>query len=149
VADISDQEPTLSENSPVQGGEELAAASARVLENLAELEPELVSAGIFDESGKTLALTSDSPGWDETASELLAALAAESGEEEPDSAHIASAEGEVFVVHEAGLSLIAVTGRFVLASLTVYDMRMALRDATGSIATNPAAKAKNTGSNDA
>lgn len=149
MADVSDQDDTLSDNSPIQGGEGRAAAAVRVLENLGELEPELVNAGIFDESGSALAVTSDSPAWEVTAKELLLALTAESGEDEPDSAHIASAEGEVFVVHEVGLSLVAVTGRFVLASLTAYDMRMALRDASGAVGIDPAAQAKNTGSQDA
>ncbi|MGB0121246.1 MAG: hypothetical protein WBP55_09875, partial [Solirubrobacterales bacterium] len=45
-----------------------------------------------------------------------------------DSAHLATDEAEIFVVREKGLVLVAVTARFVLASLTGFDLRMALRD---------------------
>ena len=127
----------------------LGEAAGRVLENLAELEPQLINAGIFGASRETVALSSDDPGWSDQAQALLEALEAGSGEEKLDSAHIASAEGEVFVVSESGLSLVAVTGRFVLASLTSYDMRMALRDAAragfGEDRSNPASGADNEG----
>ena len=56
---------------------------------------------------------------------LLEALEDGSGEEKFDSAHIAGTEGGLRG-KRIGLSLVAVTGRFVLASLTAYDMRMAL-----------------------
>jgi hypothetical protein len=51
-----------------------------------------------------------------------------------DSAHLATETAEVFVVRQDGLSLVAVTGRFVLASLTSFDMRMALRDVNAGVA---------------
>lgn len=107
----------------------LIEASSRVLENLAELEPELVNAGIFDSGRAPIAITSSAKSWSKEAVGLLESLEAGSGEERFDSAHIAAASGEVFVVSEDGLYLVAVTGRYVLASLTAYDMRMALRDA--------------------
>jgi hypothetical protein len=99
-----------------------------VLENLAELEPELVSAGIFRDR-RPVAVTSATPAWPATAIEVLEAVEAGAEGEAVDSAHIAGSDGEVFVVRDSGLELVAVTGRFVLASLTGYDMRMALRDA--------------------
>lgn len=106
----------------------LRRAAERVLDNLAELEPELVSAGIFKDR-RPVAVTSGSDGWPDAAIEVLEAVEAGSGGEAVDSAHIAASGGEVFVVRDSGLELVAVTGRFVLASLTGYDMRMALRDA--------------------
>ncbi len=142
MADESRQSGDLSENAP--------EAALRVLENLGELEPELISAGIFDRDGKPVAVTSDSKAWPVSAAGLLDALEAGSGEEKLDSAHIASSEGEVFVVRESDLSLVAVTGRFVLASLTSYDMRMALRDVARADSNrsprdvgNPASEAEN------
>ena len=124
----------------------LSDAAERVLENLAELEPELVSAGIFDADGSPVAVSSSSPDWVAAANELVDSVLASSDSEALDSAHVATSEGEVFVVTEAGLLLVAVTGRFVLASLTAYDMRMALRDLAGSTgATDPAPAAKNGG----
>ena len=131
----------------------LVDAAARVLENLAELEPELVNAGIFDRNLEAVCVTSESPDWPKQAVALLEALDSSSGEEVFDSAHIAGADGEVFAVTEEGLSLVAVTGRFVLASLTSYDMRMALRDAalaaSSSGVVEPLGNAENGGSDDA
>ncbi len=134
-------------------GSGLVEASRRVLENLAELEPELVNAGIFDGDLEAVAVTSDSPEWPKQATALLKSLDAASGDEVFDSAHVAGTDGEVFAVTENGLSLVAVTGRFVLASLSSYDMRMALRDATRSANANidgkPLGKAENQGADDA
>jgi hypothetical protein len=122
VADENGKADEMSENT-------LPEAAARVLENLAELEPELISAGIFDAGREPVATSAKNASWPKQAAELLEALEAGSADENFDSAHVASTVGEVFVVSESGLSLVAVTGRYVLASLTSYDMRMALRDA--------------------
>jgi len=123
VADISTQ--TTGSNDPDH-------SAGRVLENLAELEPELVAAAIIDADGETIASTGAGQGpgtaWAAAAIELLGALA-DVRDTAVDSAHLATDDAEVFVVRENGLSLVAVTGRFVLASLTSFDMRMALRDA--------------------
>ncbi|MBN8870449.1 MAG: hypothetical protein J0H66_11260 [Solirubrobacterales bacterium] len=121
MADENGKANEMSENA-------LAAAAGRVLENLAELEPELVNAGIFDGDRRPVATSSENASWPGEAAALLEALEAGSADEDLDSAHVASTAGEVFVVSESGLSLVAVTGRYVLASLTSYDMRMALRD---------------------
>ena len=127
MADVNGKTKDEGETVPARDGS-LAESAGRVLENLAELEPQLINAGIFDQEGIPVALTEESNSWSAAASELIEALETGSGEEF-DSAHVASAEGEVFVVRESGLALVAVTSRFVLASLTTYDMRMALRDA--------------------
>lgn len=103
-------------------------AASRVLENLAELEPELKGAAIVDGSGRTIATTGSAGQWGGKLEELLAAVD-EVRERDVDSAHLATDLAEIFVVREAGLTLVAVTARFVLASLTSFDMRMALRDA--------------------
>jgi len=146
VADVNRKTGDLSENA-------LKAAAVRVLENLAELEPELINAGIFDLNRDPVATSSSSGAWAKEAVVILDALEAASGDERFDSAHIASEDGEVFVVSESGLSLVAVTGRFVLASLTSYDMRMALRDVARaefeSASGKPASEAKKEGSGDA
>lgn len=102
-----------------------------VLDTLSGLEAELIGAAIFTAGDEILACTVDDPGWGPAALELLEALRA-SGEGELDSSHVATGEGEVFVVTEGDLALVAVTARFVLASLTTFDMRMALRDLAAS-----------------
>ncbi len=42
-------------------------------------------------------------------------------------AHIATGDGEAFCVREGGLTAVAVTERFTLASLMLFDMRITLR----------------------
>jgi hypothetical protein len=109
------------------GSSDRTESAARVLEELAELEPELRGAAIIGPGGTTLAVRSEDPGWAGDAIALLGAVDA-AGVREVDSAHIATEQAEVFVVREGDLALVAVTERFVLASLTGFDMRMSLRD---------------------
>ena len=105
----------------------LAGGAERVLENLAELEPELRAAAIIGPGGAPVASSGSDPAWSDRAGDLLAALDG-TEDREIDSAHLATDTAEIFVVREHGLALVAVTGRFVLASLTSFDIRMALRD---------------------
>ena len=42
--------------------------------------------------------------------------------------HIGTEQGEVFALRHAGLAAVAVTERFALASLLLFDMRALLRD---------------------
>ena len=68
-----------------------------------------------------------SSGFTEAAAKLVSEV--EAGGGEPiDSCHIASDDAEVFLVREAGMTLVAVAERFVLSSLMTYDIRMTLRD---------------------
>lgn len=95
---------------------------------LAELEPELRGAVIFDSGGVAVECSVPAAsGFAEAAAILLGELDA-FGDEPLDSCHIASDDAEVFVVREAGFTLVAVAARFVLASLMSYDIRMTLRD---------------------
>ncbi len=95
---------------------------------LEELEPELRGAVIFGPRGELVECSvPTASGFADSAASLLERL--EAYAEEPlDSCHIASDGAEVFVVREAGLTLVAVAARFVLASLMTYDIRMTLRD---------------------
>jgi hypothetical protein len=101
---------------------------------LAELEPELRGAVILGPDGEVLENSVPAAsGFAEAASSLVDELVAH--RDEPlDSAHIASDGAEVFVVSEAGLTLVAVAARFVLASLMTYDIRMTLRDLSVEVA---------------
>ena len=111
--------------------------AARSLDHLMELSPEMRGGAIL-ESGKVLAATGDEAEWGEPGAELLAA--ADRGGESAEQVHVATEAGEVFALREGGLAAIAVTERFVLASLMAFDMRAALRDhAAGGAATNGAA----------
>ncbi|MEX0620735.1 MAG: hypothetical protein WD181_04070 [Solirubrobacterales bacterium] len=107
--------------------EALAQRSQLALDTLAGLEPELRAAAVISEDGEVLATTTGDDGWGVVAVELLEALE-KAGPGELDSSHITTEDAEVFMVREAGFALVAVTARFVLASLTSFDVRMSLRD---------------------
>lgn len=59
---------------------------------------------------------------------MLAAADSAAGETATH-AHVATGEGEAFVVRLGTLAMVAVTGRFTLASLVLADMRTTLREA--------------------
>jgi hypothetical protein len=98
------------------------------LEFLGEMSPDLRGAAILDAAGEVLAATGGEPGrWQEDAAALFAA--ADGAEEEPvEQVHIATEQGEVFALRNAGLAAIAVSDRFALASLMLFDMRSMLRE---------------------
>lgn len=93
------------------------------------MEPELRQAAVFAGErppGVVLASTGDAE-WVAAARQIAGALR-DAATGEFDSAHVALDSGELFVLAESGYTLVAGTGRFVLASLTRFDARMCLRD---------------------
>jgi predicted regulator of Ras-like GTPase activity (Roadblock/LC7/MglB family) len=95
---------------------------------LTEMSPDLRGAAILDGDGAVLAASDDAAdSWGEAARALLAA-ADEADPEPVEQVHVGSENGEVFALRHEGLVAIAVTERFVLASLMLFDMRQALRD---------------------
>ena len=107
--------------------EGLPGRAELVLDTLAGLEPELKAAAVLSADGELLGSTNGDETWGRFASELVEALT-RSSPGELDSSHITTEDAEVFVVAESGFALVAVTARFVLASLTSFDIRMSLRD---------------------
>jgi hypothetical protein len=108
--------------------------AARSLDHLMELSPEMRGGAILEDR-KVLAATGEEPEWADPAAALLAA--ADQGGETAEQVHVATEAGEVFALREGKLAAIAVTERFVLASLMAFDMRAALRDlAAGGPATD-------------
>lgn len=102
-------------------------AAAAALAYLTEMSPDLRGGAILTSAGAVLA-ASDEPGrWREDAAALLA-VADGAGGEPVEQLHIATEQGEVFALRHAGLIAVAVTERFALASLLLFDMRAALRD---------------------
>jgi hypothetical protein len=88
-----------------------------------ELSPEMRGGAIL--SGvEVLAASGGDDGWGEAAAALLGAA----GDESAEQVHVATEAGEVFALRESGLTAVAVTERFVLASLMAFDMRATLRD---------------------
>ena len=102
-----------------------------------ELSPEMRGGAILEDK-EVLAATDDEAQWGEPGNALLAA--ADHGGEPAEQVHVATEAGEVFAIRDGKLAAIAVTERFVLASLMAFDMRAALRDlAAGGAAIDGAA----------
>lgn len=95
---------------------------------LSEMSPDLRGAAILGPEGEVLAADGEEPGrWGDDAAALFAA--ADAAEEVPvEQIHIATEQGEVFAIRNDGLVAVAVTDRFALASLLLFDMRSLLRE---------------------
>lgn len=98
---------------------------------LHEMAPDLRACAILDGGGEPLAATGDLERWREPARALLEAADAAGGEP-AEHVHVATEDGEAFALRQGGLAMVAVTERFVLASLMVFDMRSVLRDLTSA-----------------
>lgn len=95
------------------------------LGRLMELSPEMRGGAILG-TDEVLAASGDADPWGDAATALLTAA---DGDGEPaEQVHIATEAGEVFALREGDLTAVAVTERFVLASLMAFDMRTILRD---------------------
>jgi hypothetical protein len=103
---------------------------AQAVAYLTEMSPDLRGCAILDSSGKLLAASGDEGRWHDAAVALLKA-ADDAGDEPIEHVHVATEDGEVFAVRDADRAIVAVTERFVLASLMVFDMRAVLRDLAG------------------
>jgi predicted regulator of Ras-like GTPase activity (Roadblock/LC7/MglB family) len=104
-----------------------AESAEAALAFLTEMSPDLRGAAILAADGEVLASTGEEPErWGEDAAALFAA--ADAAEGAPvEQVHIATEQGEVFALRNAGLAAVTVTDRFALASLMLFDMRSALR----------------------
>ena len=102
-------------------------APAQAARRFAALSGEIRGCAILA-GGEVLAASGRKARWAEAAQALLKAADRAAGEQATH-AQVATEEGEVFAVRSAGLSMVAVTGRFTLASLVFADMRAALRQA--------------------
>ena len=102
-------------------------AAEQALAFLAEMSPDLRGAAILDAGGKVLAATDAPRRWEEDVAALLT-VADGAGGEAVEQIHIATEQGEVFAIRNAGLAAVAVTERFALASVLFFDLRSILRD---------------------
>jgi hypothetical protein len=96
------------------------------VEYLEEISRELRGCAILGESGEVLAASGELEAWGEAGRELIAAADAAGGEPVAH-AHVATGDGEAFCVREGPYVAVAVTDRFTLASLMIFDIRTALR----------------------
>jgi hypothetical protein len=111
---------------PAPAGATTTADADRAVSHLQEISPQLRGCALLS-AGEVLAANGDPDSWGEAARELF--VAADTAQSEPAAyAHVATGDGEVFCVREGDLAAVAVTDRFVLASLMVFDLRSVLRD---------------------
>jgi predicted regulator of Ras-like GTPase activity (Roadblock/LC7/MglB family) len=104
-----------------------AESAEAALAFLTEMSPDLRGAAILGPEGEVLAATGEEQErWAEDAAALFAAADAAEGVS-VEQVHIATEQGEVFAIRNAGLAAVAVTERFALASLMLFDMRSTLR----------------------
>jgi predicted regulator of Ras-like GTPase activity (Roadblock/LC7/MglB family) len=98
---------------------------------LTEMSPDLRGAAILAADGTVLAATGEEPGrWADDAAALFEV--ADAAEGVPvEQVHVATEQGEVFAIRNRGLAAVAVTDRFALASLMLFDMRSVLRELAG------------------
>ena len=108
-----------------------AGAAERAIAYLQEVSPELRGCAVLDSSGAILASTGEGGDWAEASRRFMAA-ADSAGGGAASQVHVATGDGECFAVREGELVAVAVTERFVLSSLTLFDMRVALRDAAAA-----------------
>jgi predicted regulator of Ras-like GTPase activity (Roadblock/LC7/MglB family) len=104
-----------------------ADAAASALAYLTEMSPDLRGGAILAADGAVLAASDRPERWREDVATLLE-VADGAGGEPIEQVHIATEQGEVFAVRNAGMTAVAVTDRFALASLLFFDMRAVLRD---------------------
>jgi len=101
--------------------------AGRAVAYLEEISPQVRGCAILSEEGKVLAASGNRKRWGEAGQDLMAAADAAGGEPAAH-VHVATGDGEAFCVREGGLVAVAVAERFTLASLMLFDMRIALRE---------------------
>jgi hypothetical protein len=101
--------------------------AGRAVSYLEEISPQMRGCAVLTEGGEVLAASGNLERWGEAGRELIAAADAASGEPVAH-AHVATGDGEAFCVREGGLVAVAAAERFTLASLMLFDMRIALRE---------------------
>jgi len=107
--------------------EDAEAAVARMLEMSADAR----GCAVLGPGGDVLAASGDVDRWGEAAAAFLEAADA-AGERPAGHVHVATEDGEVFAVRHRGVAMVAVSERFTLASLMLFDMRTVLRELAAS-----------------
>ncbi len=104
-------------------------AARAAVDHLTELSVDLRGCALLGEGGSVLACSADDERWASAAQEFLAAADDAAGEP-VEHAHVGTEDGEAYAVRHGELAMLAVTERFTLSSLVLFDMRTILRDLT-------------------
>jgi hypothetical protein len=119
--DGASAQPSRTAVAPTREDAEAAVARTR------GMSADLRGCAVLGPDGEALAASGDLERWQEAAAVLLGA--ADLAADEPfDSVHVGTEDGEVFAVRHGDLAMVAVSDRFALASLMLFDMRTALRE---------------------
>jgi hypothetical protein len=110
-----------------------AEAAEAAIERLRQMSADLRGCALIGTTGQVLAATGEPDRWGGPAAELLSAADA-AGAEPASHVHVATEDGEAFAVRHDDLAIVAVTERFTLASLMIFDMRAVLRDLAREVA---------------
>jgi hypothetical protein len=119
---MSQKAPAATKPAAIDPGEAEFAIS-----HLQELSPDLRGCAVLDAEGNALASSGAADRWAPAAAGFLAAADDAAGEP-VEHVHVGTEDGEAFAVRHDGLAMVAVTERFTLASLVIFDMRTILRD---------------------
>jgi hypothetical protein len=106
---------------------EMRADAELAVARLREMSPDLRGCAVLDSEDRALAASGDLERWEVAGGALFAAADA-AGEDPATHVHVGTEDGEAFAVRHEGLGMVAVTDRFTLASLMIFDMRAVLRD---------------------
>jgi predicted regulator of Ras-like GTPase activity (Roadblock/LC7/MglB family) len=119
----------------IEPGGVTPGGAERAVAHLMELSAEVRGCAVLDAAGAAPAASGDPARWAAAAAAFLgAADAAAGGTGRPGraaQAHVGTEDGEAFAVRHGDLAMVAVTERFTLASLVLFDMRTILRDLAG------------------
>jgi hypothetical protein len=111
----------------VEATADVREAAERALARLTELAVDLRAAAILESDGTMLATTGPGDEWAEQ-SHLLIGAARDAVGGVIDRLHVGTTEGEIFAVPEHERWCVAITERFTLASLLIFDLRVVLRE---------------------
>ena len=104
-----------------------AKSAERALALLGEMSADMRAGAILGADGKVLASDGPADDWAERVGAVLEQADGAAGEF-AEHIHIATEAGELFLTRREGLTVAAITERFVLASLMSFDMRSVLSD---------------------
>lgn len=104
------------------------AEAERAVALMEEMSADLRGCAVLGPDGKALAASGAPEPWAEAGRGLLAAADAAREGSRAEHVHVATEDGEAFAFRHGDLAMLAVTERFTLASLVLFDMRTTLRD---------------------
>jgi len=123
-------DPSVAGTAPRPDSTVSPESALAAIESLLARANEIRGSAILGPAG-VLAASGDTPAWGDAGQSLLEAADSAAGSRATH-AHVATEEGEVFVVRLGALAMVAVASRFTLASLVFADMRAALRETLAS-----------------